>query len=104
MTPKNVSKYHKAKRIITIDEEANTVVRYDALQPFYAYIYPASGQVQAQQYGRDLNYILNMITTDDTLDELDGVQVFSNESIDYEVISKKRYKEHMEYEIQYKSG
>lgn len=97
MRAKLLKSYTFSKRIITQDEEANTIVEASNPQTFQAYIYPATGSVQAQQHGKELGYVLNMITHDERLEELDFVSVYKEN--DYQVIAIKRFSEHLEIEL-----
>ena len=97
MEAKNLKPYTYYKRITMQDEEANTIVTYGDPIEFTANIYPSGGQVQAQQYGHELGYILNCITHENTITELDVVSVYGDK--DYEVVSIKRYSNHNELEL-----
>lgn len=91
--------YEYYKRIVKTDDEANKYATYDdTSQIIHAYIYPANGQVQAQQYGQDLSYILNMLTNDGSIEEGDAIKVYAD-SFDYKVISKKIYTNHFLLEL-----
>lgn len=68
------------------------------LQDINAYIYPASGQVQAQQYGNELSYYLNLLTNEDKLKEGYGLCVYED-VIDYKVVSIKKYTNHFLVEL-----
>lgn len=52
--------YYHRKRIIEKDNEGCTTERYDLDMPFRGECWPASGKVQAEQYGIRLNYIKNL--------------------------------------------
>ena len=98
MIVRNGKTYHYAPINVTIDEEAHKKVDYGKQQPFNAYIYPASGQVQAETYGNELKYILNLLTNEDVLKEGYGVAYNSTE-INYKVISIKEYTGHFLCEL-----
>lgn len=67
MKVRNLKEY-RYKRYTTItDEEANERKGYADEGIINAYIYPASGKIQAQIYGKELGYILNLITNEDIL-------------------------------------
>ena len=51
--------YHK-KRIVEKDNEGSTRETYGTASSVEGESWPASGKVQAQQYGERLNYIRNM--------------------------------------------
>ena len=51
--------YHR-KRIVEKDSEGSTRERYGTASLIYGESWPASGKVQAQQYGQRLNYIRNL--------------------------------------------
>ncbi len=97
MEAKNLSIFQYSKRIVEQDEEANTIVSFGSPIVFSANIYPANGQVQAQQYGREIGYILNCITHETNINELDAITVYEDK--DYEVIAIKRYSNHLEMEL-----
>lgn len=52
--------YYHRKRIIEKDNEGCVTERYDLDIPFRGEFWPASGKVQAEQYGIRLNYIKNL--------------------------------------------
>lgn len=90
--------YNFAKKIVTEDEEANTITRFGKLEEIKAYIYPADGQVQSQQWGKELPYIFNLLTNEDKLKEGYGI-AFNSDSVNYEVVSIKPYTKHFLCEI-----
>ena len=49
--------YYHRKRIVEKDNEGCVTERYDLDIPFRGEFWPASGKVQAEQYGSRLNYI-----------------------------------------------
>ena len=51
--------YHR-KRIVKKDREGSTYEEYGAASPFSGESWPASGKVQAEQYGQRLGYIRNV--------------------------------------------
>lgn len=95
----NGKEYKYAIPEVIEDEEANKKVVWEEQATFInAYIYPASGQVQAEQYGKDLPYIKNLLTNDFRLKEGYGLMVDSDQ-VDYAVISVKKYTGHLLCEI-----
>ena len=103
--------YHK-KRVVEKDSEGSTKETYGAASSFEGESWPASGKVQAQQYGQRLNYIRNIrvsgkyqIKTDEKgrihyilrgnidLQESDGICLFTGKNMrpDYRIISIKPY-------------
>lgn len=52
--------YHLRKRITKKDKEGSTYEEWDAAASFSGESWPASGKVQAQQYGERLAYIRNL--------------------------------------------
>lgn len=98
MIVRNGKNYKYSEYITVTDDEANTYKTYGDKNDIHAYIYPASGQVQSNQYGKDLGYILNLLTNENKLKEGDGLCVYSDE-VDYEVISIKRYTGHFFCEL-----
>ena len=89
--------YQAFKHSTVLDDENNTVEVLGEPFEIKAYIYPASGQVQAQQYGNELGYVLNCLTHDDRLKELDVISVYDDK--DYSVISVKVYSGHYLLEL-----
>ena len=103
--------YHK-KRIVGKDSEGSTRETYGAASSFEGESWPASGKVQAQQYGDRLGYILNMkvngyyeVKSDShgnyydfggglVFREQDGICVFTSSTSepDYRIISIKPYR------------
>ena len=67
-----------------------------------AYIYPAGGQIQMQQYGQRLGYMLNMMYNCGDIAERDGICVYVKpfDTPDYRVVSIKRYTDHCEAELE----
>lgn len=98
MKVRNGKIYQYAPVTIVEDEEANKTVKYGDLTDFNAYIYPASGQVQSQIWGKELPYVFNLLTNEDVLKEGYGV-AFNSATINYEVVSIKPYTEHFLCEI-----
>ena len=96
--------YHR-KRIVEKDSEGSTRERYGTASLIYGESWPASGKVQAQQYGQRLNYIRNLrisgkyeIKPDEKggtdIQESDGICLFvgSDRESDYKIISIKPYR------------
>lgn len=68
-----------------------------------AYIYPAGGQVQAQEYGQRLGNMLNMMYNESQITERDGVCVYvkPGQQPDYRVAAPiKHYSDHCEAELE----
>lgn len=95
MQVQNLKDYKVYKHASKTDDEGCIFEGYsDSPITVQAYIYPADGRVQVEQYGERLSYMLNMMVNLPTeIDERDGVCVFGN-SVDYRVISKQQYTEH----------
>lgn len=105
--------YYHRKRFVKKDGEGSTYEEYGAASPFSGESWPASGKVQAQQYGQKLGYIRNVkidgeytIKSDENgnlhyilkngteLMELDGICLFAGEKDepDYKIVSVKPYR------------
>ena len=105
--------YYHRKKIVKKDSEGSTYEEYGAASPFSGESWPASGKVQAQQYGQRLGYIRNLkIAGDYTIEpdkegklhyildngidlmELDGICLFSggNARPDYKIVAVKPYR------------
>ena len=105
--------YYHRKRLVKKDGEGSTYEEYGAASPFLGESWPASGKVQAQQYGQKLCYIRNVkidgeytIKSDENgnlhyilkngteLMELDGICLFAGEKDepDYKIVSVKPYR------------
>lgn len=91
-------KYKYSTNIVIEDEEANKKVVYKEKFDINAYIYPATGQVQAEQWGKELPYIFNLLTNEDKLKEGYGI-AYNSDSINYKVVSIKPYTNHFLCEI-----
>ena len=52
--------YYHRKRMVKKDREGSTYEEYSAASSFLGESWPASGKVQAQQYGQRLGYIRNV--------------------------------------------
>lgn len=108
-----IEQYFHCKRNVVKDGEGSTSEEYGEPSPFYGESWPASGKVQAQQYGQRFSYIRNLkidgsysVKTDEKgkvhyilengadIMELDGICIFTGESQnpDYKVISIKPYR------------
>ena len=104
--------YHR-KRIVEKDSEGSTRETYGTASSFEGESWPASGKVQAQQYGQRLNYIRNLrisgkyeIKPDEKgrlhyilengtdIQESDGICLFvgSDREPDYKIICIKPYR------------
>lgn len=55
-----LEEHHLKKRIPKKDSEGGTYETWSAAIPFYGESWPASGKVQAQEYGERLSYIQNI--------------------------------------------
>lgn len=101
---RNKKTYFLKKRIISQDDEGNTVESFSETPTvFNAAIYPASGRVQAEVYGERLVYMMNMLYDgNEDISEGDGicVRVGSEAAPDYKVVSVKYYSRHKEYELE----
>lgn len=104
MKIKHVKSYKYARPTTTKDDEANTVTSWELLGSIQANIYPGGGQVQTEKYGKDINYVRNLLTNDAVLKEGDGifVDVDSGDSPDYIVksIAKRDKLEPPHYEVE----
>ena len=98
MEVKNGKIYKYAPATVLEDQEAHKKTVFGAKQEINAYIYPASGQVQAKQYGKELPYIMNLLTNENKLEEGYGLCVYGDD-VDYVVISIKIYSAHYLCEI-----
>lgn len=107
-----VETYYHRKRIEKKDKEGSTYVEYGAAVSLSGESWPASGKVQAQQYGQRLGYIRNVrlegkytIEPDEKgrlhyilngidLIELDGICLFTekDQTPDYKIIAIKPYR------------
>lgn len=113
MRRSRLKEYYLKKRITQKDSEGSTYEEWGAAVPFLGESWPASGKVQAQEYGERLSYIHNIringtyeITTDDKgmsaydfgdgliVQESDGICLFTGSSRDpdHKIISIKPYK------------
>ncbi|MDO4341072.1 MAG: hypothetical protein Q4C91_23850 [Eubacteriales bacterium] len=105
--------YHCRKRVTQKDKEGSTYEEWGAAVPFSGESWPASGKVQAQQYGERLACIRNLriegrytIETDEKgmvsydfgnglkIQESDGICLYvpGNHEPDYRIISIKPYR------------
>lgn len=105
--------YHWKQRISRKDSEGSSYEEWGAAVSFQGESWPASGKVQAQQYGERLSYIRNLriegkytIETDEKgmvsydfgnglkIRESDGICLYTGENgdPDYKVISIKPYR------------
>lgn len=108
-----IKKYHWRRRIPKKDGEGSSYETWGAAVSFQGESWPASGKVQAQQYGERLPYIQNLriegeytIVTDEKgrvfydlesglkLRESDGICLYvpGEHDPDYKIISIKPYK------------
>ncbi|WP_229056952.1 hypothetical protein [Holdemania sp. 1001302B_160321_E10] len=91
-------KTYSLKRHVTArNEEGNTYSTWGSPVEIDAEIWPAGGQLQAQIYGQELQYMLNMLYQgDQEIKETDGICVFGtgDQDPDYQVISQQRYANH----------
>lgn len=97
-----MKKYNVHKSITISDGEGGKYPGYEekASSSIKAEIWPASGKVQAEMYGLRLAYIMNMITDlRNEVNEIDGICVYSDVP-DYKIISKKKYTNHIVYELE----
>ena len=92
--------YYHRKRMVKKDKEGSTYEEYSAASSFSGESWPASGKVQAQQYGQRLGYIRNVkidggyaINGIDLM-ELDGICLFVGENTepDYRIVAIKSYR------------
>lgn len=99
----NLKKYYFKRCVETTGSLGSISENYaDQAEVILAYLYPAGGQIQAQQYGQRLGYMLNMLYNDGPIAERDGVCVYvePSELPDYKVVSIKRYTGHCEAELE----
>ena len=108
-----VETYYHKKRVVEKDSEGSTRETYGTASSFEGESWPASGKVQAQQYGQRLNYIRNLrisrkyeIKPDEKgrlhyilengtdIQESDGICLFvgSDREPDYKIIYIKPYR------------
>lgn len=104
--------YHR-KRTVEKDEEGSTRESYGAAVPFSGEFWPASGKVQAEQYGQRLSGIRNLkiqnpysVHADEAgrphyildngadIQESDGICIYAygEQKPDYKVLSVKPYR------------
>ena len=110
MRRNRIQTYYHKKRIITKDSEGSTSEEYGTASSISGESWPASGKVQAEQYGQRLSYIRNVrlngkykIQTDEKgnphyifedgtdLQESDGICLYAgqDQNPDYKIISIK---------------
>lgn len=113
MRRNRIETYYHRKRIIKKNSEGSTSEEYGAASSISGESWPASGKVQAQQYGQRLNYIRNIrlngkytsqpddrgnvhfILEDGTdIQELDGIHLYTDkdQKPDYKIIAVKPYR------------
>lgn len=111
--------FYLKKRISNKDKEGCSSESWDKAVPFVGEKWPASGKVQAEQYGDRLNYILNLKLDGGyqiiekqgssfdfgnglVFKEQDGICIFvSSESVpDYKIISIKPYRRQLKMELE----
>lgn len=98
MIVRNGKTYKFAKFIDKKSDEGHKYREWGDSEDINAYIYPASGEVQARQYGNEMGYYLNLLTNEDKLQEGFGLCVYG-EKVDYKVVSIQRYTEHFLLEL-----
>lgn len=98
MRVKNKRTYQLKKKTIIEDDEGGKYPSYLEPTDIQAYIYPASGKVQAEMYGERLNYIMNMLYDGD-IEITEGDAIVYNNA-DYKVISIKQFSNHKLIEIE----
>ena len=93
MRIKNLRQYILKSKITVEDDEGGKYEDFEKQGTIIkANIHPASGKLQAEIYGQRLNYILNMLCDSNVdIKEGDGICVYTLDSVDYRVISIKRY-------------
>lgn len=92
-----IKKYSLKRHVMAQNEEGNTYSTWGSPVEIDAEIWPAGGQLQAQIYGQELQYMLNMLYQgDQEIKESDGICVFvsADQDPDYQVISQQRYTDH----------
>ena len=90
MRVKNKKVYYLKKRTVIVDEDGGQYASFSETPiEINAYIYPASGKMQAEIYGERLKYILNMLH-DENAEIVEGDCIVYNNS-NYIVISIKNY-------------
>ena len=113
MRRSRIETYYHRKRIVKKDSEGSTSEEYGTASSISGESWPASGKVQAEQYGQRLNYIRNMringkykIQTDSKgnthyiledgtdIQESDGICLYTgkDQKPDYKIISIKPYR------------
>lgn len=103
MRVKNKKLYYLKKRTVIVDEEGGQYTSFSETPiEINAYIYPASGKMQAEIYGERLNYILNMLY-DENEEIVEGDCIVYNNS-NYIVISIKNYSNHKLIELEKENG
>jgi hypothetical protein len=104
MRPKFTKTYYHKVLVDNTDNEGSKYRTYSSTATaITADIQPASGKVQAEQYGARLGYILNMIYDGAVvISEGDGICVYiaSTASPDYKVISVKKWSSHRQIELE----
>ncbi len=94
---RQIKTYSLKRHVTAQNEEGNSYSTWESPVEIDAEIWPAGGQLQAQMYGQELQYMLNMLYQDDQeIKETDGICVFvaADQGPDYQVISQQRYAGH----------
>lgn len=92
-----IKTYNLKQHIMAQSDEGSTYPAWGSPVEIDAEIWPAGGQLQAQIYGQELQYMLNMLYQGgQEIKEADGICVFvmSDQAPDYQVISQQRYASH----------
>lgn len=115
-----VKPYRFFPRITKRDNEGSTYETYGESFSLRSEVYPASGNVQAEQYGERLNYIYNCriwetykiqrneqgqteyVFDGFALKERDGISLYSEEDSkpDYQILSIKPYRHSLLLEVE----
>ena len=110
MKIRNTKPYHFSNYITTKDKVGNRIKKYDTENDFVinCYIYPASGKVEAMEYGLELKYIYKCLTDEPYepkvengrlvyvnykghyIAEGDGVSVFGKD-VDFKIVSIRQH-------------
>ena len=102
MRKNKMKKYPLYKKLTKKDNEGVPITTYQLVENnLEAEIWPANGKVQAEMYGLKLAYMMNMITDlkNDVSEEM-GIDVLGSGTADHKVISKRKYTNHISYELE----
>lgn len=98
MQKKRMKRYKTYERVVSKNSEGSSEVTYVPVGEIEAIISPATSKTAIEMYGAEIKDILNALSFN-SIDVLNGLAIYSTNTPDYIIDTKKHYSSHYSYTL-----